>query len=131
MIDGIARPGLVFYRRQLRSLRRDVGPMSLPLRTLIDPLTQQFDLRLGQRLPEFGRRHVVLFVNGRDAAEKITLLGGVYQGAYMSQSEITTLASIPSMNGLRGQFVGLLSNSIAGVVRILDAKATQMESVPA
>ena len=58
--------------------------------------------------------------------EKVTLLGGVYQGAYMSQSEIMTLATIPSMDGLRGQFVGLLSNSIAGVVRIFDAKATAM-----
>ncbi len=58
--------------------------------------------------------------------DKLSLLGGVYQGAYMSKEEITTLASIPSMDGLRGQFIGLLSNSIAGVVRVIDAKATSM-----
>ena len=61
--------------------------------------------------------------------EKVTLLGGVYQGAYMSQSEITTLAAIPGMDGLRGQFLSLLQNSIAGVVRVIDAKATKMGSV--
>jgi large subunit ribosomal protein L10 len=37
--------------------------------------------------------------------EKVTLLGGVYQGKYMSQVEITTLAAIPGMEGLRGQFL--------------------------
>jgi large subunit ribosomal protein L10 len=58
--------------------------------------------------------------------EKITLLGGVYQGAYMSQAEITTMATIPSMQGLRGQFVGLLNNSIGAVVRVIDAKAKSM-----
>ena len=64
--------------------------------------------------------------------EKVKLLGGVYQGAYMNQAEITTLAMIPGMNGLRGQFLSLLQNSIAGVVRVIDAKATAMgESVSA
>jgi large subunit ribosomal protein L10 len=58
--------------------------------------------------------------------EKVTLLGGVYQGKYMSQVEITTLAAIPGMEGLRGQFLSLLQNSIAGVVRVIDAKAKSM-----
>lgn len=58
--------------------------------------------------------------------EKVALLGGVYQGAYMSKEDITTLATIPSMQGLRGQFVGLLNNSIGAVVRVIDAKAKQM-----
>lgn len=58
--------------------------------------------------------------------EKVTLLGGVYQGAYMSKEDITTLATIPSMQGLRGQFVGLLNNSIGAVVRVIDAKAKSM-----
>lgn len=60
--------------------------------------------------------------------EKITLVGGVYQGTYMSKEEITTLATIPSMQGLRGQFVSLLNTSIGAVVRVIDAKAKQMET---
>lgn len=63
--------------------------------------------------------------------DKVALMGGVYQGAYMSKEEITTLASIPSMLALRGQFVGMLNNSIGGVVRIFDAKAKQMEGAAA
>ena len=55
--------------------------------------------------------------------DKVSLMGGVYQGAYMSKEEITTLASIPSMLGLRTQFVGMLNSSIASFVRVIDAKA--------
>jgi large subunit ribosomal protein L10 len=59
--------------------------------------------------------------------DKIALVGGVYQGKYLSKDEIVTLAAIPSMLGLRSQFVGMLNNSIANVVRAIDAKAKQME----
>lgn len=58
--------------------------------------------------------------------EKITLLGGVYQGAYMSKEEITGLAAIPSREALLGQFVGMLNESIAKVVRVVDMRAKQM-----
>lgn len=55
--------------------------------------------------------------------DKISLVGGVYQGAYMSKEEITVLASIPSMLGLRTQFVGILNQGMGSFVRLLDAKA--------
>ena len=58
--------------------------------------------------------------------DKVSLMGGVYQGAYMSKEEITTLASIPSMLGLRTQFVGMLNQSIASFVRVIDAKAKKV-----
>ena len=60
--------------------------------------------------------------------DKIAFLGGVYQGAYMSKDEITVLAAIPGREVLLGQFVGMLNNSIANVVRAFDAKAKQLET---
>lgn len=63
--------------------------------------------------------------------DKISLVGGVYQGKYLSKDEVVTLAAIPSMLGLRSQFVGMLNNSIGGVVRAFDAKAKQMEGAAA
>lgn len=63
--------------------------------------------------------------------EKLALLGGVYQGLYMSKEEITSLAMIPSREGLLGQFVGMLNESIAKVVRVVDAKAKHAEGAPA
>jgi|SRR3989338_7932871 len=58
--------------------------------------------------------------------EKIALLGGVYQGAYMSKEEIMSLATIPSREALLGRFVGILNESIAKVVRVVDMRAKQM-----
>lgn len=62
--------------------------------------------------------------------EKIALLGGIYQGAYMSKEEITGLAMIPSREVLLGQFVGMLNESIAKVVRVIDMKAKAGEPAP-
>jgi large subunit ribosomal protein L10 len=62
---------------------------------------------------------------------KLALLGGIYQGAYMSKEEITGLAMVPSREILLGQFVGMLNESIAKVVRVVDMKAKQMEGVAA
>src|SRR3989338_9933206 len=63
--------------------------------------------------------------------EKIALVGGVFQGVYMSKEEIIGLAVIPSREVLLGQFVGMLNESIAKVVRVVDMKAKQMEGSPA
>lgn len=63
--------------------------------------------------------------------EKLALVGGIYQGAYLSKDEVTALAAIPGMETLRGMFVGLLSNSIGGVVRVLNAQAEKLEGAQA
>lgn len=57
--------------------------------------------------------------------EQIALLGGVFQGLYMSKEEITSLAAIPPREALLGQFAGMLNESIARVVRVIDMKAKQ------
>ncbi|HCM67670.1 MAG: 50S ribosomal protein L10 [Parcubacteria group bacterium GW2011_GWA2_47_7] len=59
--------------------------------------------------------------------EQVSLMGGVYQGAYMSKEEITELASIPGREVLLGQFVGMLNESITRVVRAMSERAKQME----
>lgn len=60
--------------------------------------------------------------------EKVSLVGGVYQGAYFSKEEIITLAAIPPRQALLGQFVGMLNASVANVVRAIDARAKKMET---
>ena len=62
--------------------------------------------------------------------EHVSLLGGVYQKAYMSKEEIMMLASIPSREALFSKFVGMLNESIAQVVRVIDMKAKQSETAP-
>lgn len=60
--------------------------------------------------------------------DQVALMGGVYQGAYMSKDEITQLAAIPGRTALLGQFVGMLNESIARVVRVIDMHAAQSEA---
>ena len=112
MVDGIARPGFVFYNRQFQSHRRDVGPVPLPFRTLIDPLAQAFDLPLGECLAEFGRRHVVICIRRRDAPEQIALLavaGDDDQLAFVERFEQAALLVEPESG-----FAFVLVRAVAG-----------------
>ena len=54
--------------------------------------------------------------------DKMQLVGGIYQGAFMSKSEITELASIPSYKELQAKFAGVLSAVVTQFVRVVDAK---------
>lgn len=73
-----------------------------------------------------------LFEFAKTHKEQVVLLGGVYQGAYMSQVEITQLASILTRDQLLSKFVGMLNESIAQVVRVLNERAGSMgASAPA
>lgn len=55
--------------------------------------------------------------------KKITLVGGIFEGRYMSKEEITSVASIPPLQTLYGQFVNLINSPIQGLVLALDAIA--------
>ncbi len=55
--------------------------------------------------------------------DKISIVGGVFQGAYKNQSEMIEIASIPSLQVLRGMFVNVLNSPIQGLVVSLNAIA--------
>lgn len=63
--------------------------------------------------------------------EKITFFGGIYQGAYLSKEEITSLASVPSRPVLLGKFVGMLNASVGNVVRVINERAKSLEGASA
>jgi len=49
----------------------------------------------------------------------ITILGGVFEGKYMSQAEMMAIALIPSENTLRAMFVNVINSPIQGFVMAL------------
>lgn len=55
--------------------------------------------------------------------DKISIVGGVFQGVYKSQSEMIEIASIPSLHVLRGMFVNVINSPIQGLVVSLNAIA--------
>lgn len=50
---------------------------------------------------------------------QISIIGGVFDGAFMSQSEMMEIATIPSVQGLRGMFVNVINSPIQGFVSVL------------
>lgn len=57
--------------------------------------------------------------------DQISIVGGVFDGKYMSQSEMMEIATIPSVNGLRGMFVNVINSPIQGFVVALGQIAEQ------
>lgn len=66
-----------------------------------------------QRIREFEKKY----------ADKVAILGGVFEGVYKSKEEMTEIASIPSLQVLRGMFVNVINSPIQGLVVGLQAIA--------
>lgn len=67
---------------------------------------------------EFAKKH----------KEKISILGGIFEGRYMDQSQMTEIASIPSMQILYGQFANVINSPISGLVVALNAIREKKEA---
>jgi len=55
--------------------------------------------------------------------DKVTIVGGIFQGVYKNQEEMTEIASIPALPVLRGMFVNVINSPIQGLVLGLNAIA--------
>jgi large subunit ribosomal protein L10 len=53
----------------------------------------------------------------------LAIVGGVFQGVFKDQSEMTEIASIPPLQVLRGMFVNVINSPIQGMVLALNAIA--------
>jgi large subunit ribosomal protein L10 len=60
--------------------------------------------------------------------KKIQILGGVFEGKFMNQSEMITIAQIPGLKTLHAQFVNLINSPIQGFVMALDQIAKKKQS---
>ncbi|MCB9819467.1 50S ribosomal protein L10 [Candidatus Nomurabacteria bacterium] len=55
--------------------------------------------------------------------DNLAIVGGVFQGVYKTREEMTEIASIPSLQVLRGMFVNVINSPIQGLVVGLNAIA--------
>lgn len=55
--------------------------------------------------------------------DNIAIAGGIFQGVFKNQAEMTEIASIPSLQVLRGMFVNVINSPIQGMVIALNAYA--------
>ena len=64
----------------------------------------------------------------KSTKEKVKIVGGVFDGRYMSAVEMTEIASIPSRLTLYAQFVNIINSPIQGLVMSLDQIAKKKEA---
>lgn len=57
--------------------------------------------------------------------DQVSLVGGVFEGRFLTKSEIEEVATIPPLQVLYGQFVNLINSPIQGLVLALSAIAEQ------
>jgi large subunit ribosomal protein L10 len=56
-------------------------------------------------------------------AGKLTIVGGIKEGAFVQAAEMQTLATIPPLDTLRGMFVNVINSPIQGFVMALNEVA--------
>ena len=71
-------------------------------------------------------REVYAFV--KSTKDKVAILGGIFEGRYMSAEAMTEIASIPSQQTLYAQVVNVINSPIQGLVMALDQIAQQKEA---
>jgi large subunit ribosomal protein L10 len=59
--------------------------------------------------------------------QKIQIVGGVFEGRFMNQSEMVSVAQIPGLKTLHAQFVNLINSPIQGFVMALSEIAKSKE----
>ncbi len=59
---------------------------------------------------------------------KVAILGGIFEGEYKDKEEMTTIASIPGMQILRGMFVNVINSPIQGLAVALNEIAKSKEA---
>lgn len=60
--------------------------------------------------------------------ERLSILGGIFEGRFMGKEEMTVIASIPPIKTLYGQFANVINSPIAGLVVALGQIAEKKES---
>ena len=67
-------------------------------------------------------RRILEFVK-KLGGEKLGILGGTFEGKFIGQAEMREIATIPSLQTLRGMFVNVISSPMRGLVVALSAIA--------
>ncbi|MGH7141229.1 MAG: 50S ribosomal protein L10 [Minisyncoccia bacterium] len=66
-------------------------------------------------------REVAAFA--KQFSDRLALMGGVFEGAYVDAAQIRSIAAIPGLEALRAQFVQLINSPIQRFAVVLNAKA--------
>jgi len=60
--------------------------------------------------------------------DKVSIIGGIFDGVFKGKDEMLHIAQIPSMQTLRGQFVNIINSPLQGFASVLHQIAQQKEA---
>jgi len=60
--------------------------------------------------------------------DRVSILGGIFEGEYRSRDEMLEIASIPPLEVLRGTFVNVINSPVQRFVGVLDQVAKAQEA---
>jgi large subunit ribosomal protein L10 len=61
-----------------------------------------------------------IYEHGKKHKDALTIVGGIYEGAYQDAVAMNAIATIPPLSVLRGMFVNVLNSPIQGLVIALN-----------
>ena len=59
--------------------------------------------------------------------EKLVILGGVFDGKFVDAAAMQEIATIPSLDVLRGKLVNLLNSPLTRLAMVMDQRAQKMQ----
>ena len=80
----------------------------------------------GESEPTAPARGVHAFVKKYE--DKLSIVGGIFEGRFMDAVEMNEIATIPPMDTLRGMFANVINSPIQGLVVALSAIADKKEA---
>jgi large subunit ribosomal protein L10 len=61
-----------------------------------------------------------IYEHGKKHKDALTIVGGIYEGAFQDAAAMNAIATIPPLQVLRGMFVNVINSPIQGLVIALD-----------
>lgn len=89
-------------------------------------LEGEIAIAYGSDDPTAPARNVHTFV--KKYGEKLSIVGGVFEGRFMNAAEMNEVATIPPVDTLRGMFANVINSPIQGLVIALNAVAEKKEA---
>lgn len=106
-----------------------VAKKTLMKRAFADKFTGEMPTLDGEIAVAYSQDAIAPAQNIKEFSDKfknnIAIVGGVFQGVYKDQAEMTEIASIPPLQTLRGMFVNVINSPIQGLVIALDGIAAK------
>jgi large subunit ribosomal protein L10 len=66
---------------------------------------------------------------GKKLTDKLTILGGIFEGKLVGAGQMQEIATIPSVHSLRGMFLNVINSPIAGLAVALKALADKRGAI--